>query len=453
MGVSIALLIMLAISLYTAAALATYSAARGLLADLKDGVAGVRQSAGFGMRRGRGQGGMHTIASQSLEEYSSVWAAAGRLRTESEAYGYGRVPWIGNAAVVWAALRQPDGSVQVAWTRLAAVRAASGGAFALVAAAVVLSFAVSALVTDMGVRRVAAAVNAAAQASRRMARGNFAEQMEVRDTQELSDLSDAVNHLALSLDKTFTQLKAQNIELSRLEKAQRQFVADASHELRAPLTSMAITLDAATDGLMSDDEKAEAWFILHTEVKRLSRIVTGLLDLERIESGRETLNISDVDIAQVVGTVHRWYSSLPGPLPAMQVSVDDSQGLLTGRADVDALHRCLVNFVSNAMKATPPEGTISIWARRASGDDASWVDIGVTDTGRGMTPEELCRVFDRFARSAEVRSSQSEGSGLGLSIVQALASAMGGQAMIESTPGHGTTAWVRLRSTSQLMCH
>ncbi len=178
---------------------------------------------------------------------------------------------------------------------------------------------------------------------------------------------------------------------------QREFVADASHELSAPLTAMAITLDAAADGLMSEEEKADAWLVLRSEVRRLSRTVTELLDLLRIESGRELLNVGPTDVGKVIESVYKWYQALPGKLPSFEVEVYSPEGQpLIALADGDAFHQCLVNFVDNAIRATQPTGHISIWAH--SIDDGR-IELGVTDTGEGMTPEEVSRAWERAAYS------------------------------------------------------
>ena len=452
-GAAIALALMLGVSLLTADALSSRSAARVLLNDLKDGAVG-------GWGRGRGRGGVQTLTPDALNTYSQAWPDAAHISERGEGYGYGRVPWT-SQSVAWAALRRSDGAVDISWTRLSSVRAAAGGTYILVTSAVVISFALAAFVTDIGVTRVAKAVGSAASASRKMAEGDFAASMDVRDTDELSDLSDAVNHLAASLDRTLTQLNAEKQELARLERMQRQFVADASHELRAPLTSMAITLDAASDGLMTDAEKQDAWPLLRSEVRRLSRTVTDLLDLSRIESGREPMNMELIDVEHVVTDVHRWYQALPGDRPTTEMRIERSmEDPEAGRADLadqrleafadaDALHRCLVNFVDNSIKATPPGGKITIWARRGRNGR---VQAGVTDSGAGMTEEELARAWERFARSEKARGSGREGSGLGLSIVHALAQAMGAQVGLESKVGKGTTAWIEL-STTQLTSH
>jgi signal transduction histidine kinase len=277
-----------------------------------------------------------------------------------------------------------------------------------------------------------------------MAEGDFTARMIVGDTRELAELSAAANHLAESLDRTLTQLRSQNEELARLERMQREFVADASHELRAPLTAMAITLDAAADGLMSEEETVEAWSVLRSEVRRLSRTVAELLDLSRIESGREPLRVGLIDVGKIIENVYQWYQALPGKLPFFEIEMKSPGGQpLIALADADALHRCLVNFVDNAIRATPPEGRISIWAHPL---DNGRIELGVTDTGEGMTPEEANRAWERFSRSERARAKGSPGSGLGLAIVHALVTAMGGEVGLESEAGRGTRAWIRLRS-------
>lgn len=450
LGAAIALAVVLATSLLLADALAARWAGRALLQDLEDGLyqtmpGGMGGAMGMGMRRMRGMGGTLMLTSDTVRAYESVWPDARRVRNSEAAYGSGRVPWT-RELVAWAARRQQDedGAVQVVWTRLSAVRAAAAGAYSLVTAATVVSFAVGAFVTDIGVKKVAEAVREAANTSRRMAEGDFAARMSVGDTRELAELSVAANHMAESLDRTLTQLRSQNEELAGLERMQREFVADASHELRAPLTAMAITLDAAADGLMSEEETADAWDVLRLEVRRLSRTVAELLDLSRIESGREPLQVSSIDVGNVIENVYQWYQSLPGVLPSFEIEVHSPEGRpLTALADGDALHRCLTNFVDNAIRATLPTGRISIWAR--SQDDGR-IELGVTDTGEGMTPEEVSRAWERFSRSERARANGRAGSGLGLAIVRALVTAMGGEVGLESEAGRGTTAWIRLRS-------
>jgi two-component system sensor histidine kinase BaeS len=109
-------------------------------------------------------------------------------------------------------------------------------------------------------------------------------------------------------------------------------------------------------------------------------------------------------------------------------------------ADPDAVHRMLRNLVENARRFTPPDGTILLWAET----EATTVRMGVSDTGSGIAPEELPRIWDRFARAAQARADGTAGTGLGLAIVKALAEAQGGTVGAESEPGVRTTVWVRL---------
>jgi len=454
-GAAIALAVVLAASLFLADALAARWAARSLLQDLEDGLyqampggmggaMSMGGAMGMGARRMMAMGGTLLLMPDTLRAYEPVWPDVRRIQSSQATYGSGRVPWT-REPVVWAAKSQEDGggAVQVVWTRLSAVRAATAGTYSLVAAATVVSFVVGAFVTDIGVKKVAQAVRAAADTSRQMAEGDFTARMSVGGARELAELSAAANHLAESLDQTLTQLRSQNEDLARLERMQREFVADASHELRAPLTAMTITLDAAADGLMSAEEKEESWLVLRSEVRRLSRIVTELLDLSRIESGREQLSAGPIDVGKVIESVYQWYQALPGKLPSFETEMKSPRGQpLIALADADALHRCLVNFVDNAIRATPPEGRISIWAHPL---DNGRIELGVTDTGEGMTPEEANRAWERFSRSERVRAKGSPGSGLGLAIVHALVTAMGGEVGLESEEGRGTRAWIRLR--------
>ena len=177
-GAAIALAVVLAVSLFLADALAARWTARSLLQDLEDGLyqaipggmggpTGMGGAMGMGARRMRGMGGTLLLTTDTLRTYEAVWPDARRIQSSQATYGSGRVPWA-REPVVWAARRQEDGggAVQMAWTRLSAVRAAAAGTYILVAAATVASFAVGAFVTDIGVKKVAQAVRAAADTSR-----------------------------------------------------------------------------------------------------------------------------------------------------------------------------------------------------------------------------------------------------------------------------------------------
>jgi signal transduction histidine kinase len=367
------------------------------------------------------------------------WALTGRVLADGELQGAGALPWL-DEPVVWAArivkMSNNDVAVQLAWSRVSAIRAATTSTYGLVVLATLLAFLVSTLLTLRTMRGITRVITQVTESGRRMADGDYRVHVPEQPTVELDHMARVITDLASSLDVTVGELHREHNRLERLEGLQRQFVADASHELRAPLAAMAITLDAWHDGLLRADEQPKAVEQLREETHRLGAMVSKLLDLSRIESGRESLTLAPVEAAGVVQRVVEAVQAMPGA----PISVDLPPALPPVTADADALYRALRNLVENARQFTPPDGTIRIWAM----PDGDMLRLGVTDTGSGIAAEDLPHVWDRFARSAQARAEGKIGSGLGLAIVKALVEAMGGEVGMDSTPGAGTTAWLRL---------
>jgi signal transduction histidine kinase len=367
------------------------------------------------------------------------WISASYILESGEGHGIGQLPWV-PGQVVWAArviARTEDAPrILVAWNRVDAIRAAAGATYGLVILATLLAFLVSlglAMRTTRGVARVLVEVTASGE---RMAAGDFQVQLPEQPTAELDQLSRVVSELAQGLDATLADLRAEHQRLANLEGLQRQFVADASHELRAPLASIALLLDAGRDGLLRPEEQAALLGQLRAEIARLSGMVEGLLDLSRLESGRELVAPMPMELVPALDAVTAGFHGLPGAPVTVQAPGDLPMVL----ADPDAVHRMLRNLVENARRFTPPDGTILLWAET----EATTVRMGVSDTGSGIAPEELPRIWDRFARAAQARADGTAGTGLGLAIVKALAEAQGGTVGAESEPGVRTTVWVRL---------
>jgi signal transduction histidine kinase len=287
--------------------------------------------------------------------------------------------------------------------------------------------------TMYGVTRTLTTVT---EAGRQMAAGDFAVVIPPQPTAELHQLSTVITDLASSLDSTLGNLRTEHARLQQMEQAQRQFVADASHELRAPLSTMALTLDAWHDGLLATEERPEAMTHLRTEVKRLGRMVAQLLDLSRIETGRQPITLEALDIHAISIQVLQSMAALPGA----PITLDISDNLPPAHGDRDAVHRILRNLLDNARRFTPPDGVIRVWAK----EEADGIFLGVTDTGCGIPESVRHRVWDRFARAERERAADDAGTGLGLAIVKALAEAMGGHVDLTSAEGQGTTVWVSL---------
>ncbi|MBI3928549.1 MAG: HAMP domain-containing protein [Armatimonadetes bacterium] len=225
--------------------------------------------------------------------------------------------------------------------------------------------------------------------------------------------------------------------LEQMIAVQRRFVADASHELKTPLTSIGGMAEMLHRGADADPHDRElAIQTIEREVDRMSRLVSDLLALSRAE--QETPEPSSAvavrPLLQETAAYVRARSAHTVELAASELSV---------WARPDALERVLRNLVDNAVKYSSSGGAI----RLAANPVGDRVEIRVEDQGIGISSEDLEHVFERFYRSDPARSRETGGTGLGLPIVAALLASMGGQIRLESTPGKGTTAVISLART------
>ena len=376
----------------------------------------------------------------------SYWKEAPKVLAAGELEGRGVLPWEPDP-VIWAArkITLPEAGGQpmilVSWRRISAVRSANSAPYGAVVIAIMLAFLISATIALRTTRRVTHVIDAIAESSSRMAAGDFQVRLPTQPTSELDRVSSAITHLASDLDHATGELRAEQERLERLERLQRQFVADASHELRAPLTAMRVTLEAWQDGVVRPDEQPQALERLLAETERLGTLVTRLLDLSRIESGREPVEIVPTSVADVTARIVQAFNTQQGARVISEVPEEQISVL----ADQDALYRILHNLVENARHHTPDDGLIRIWCRI----EHRHMLIAVTDTGSGIAPEDLPRIWNRFARAAEARARGTIGSGLGLAIVKGLADVMNGEVGAESVPQQGTTIWLRLPAATK----
>jgi two-component system, OmpR family, phosphate regulon sensor histidine kinase PhoR len=232
-------------------------------------------------------------------------------------------------------------------------------------------------------------------------------------------------------------------ELRRMERVRRDFIANISHELRTPLASVRLLAETLEEAIDTDRDKAQIFLEkIETEVMHLTGLVTELLELSRIESGLVPMIIEPVEAGQLVREV------MARMLPQAQrhrvtLRTDIHQGHSLVGADSKQIARVLVNLIHNAIKFTPSGGVVTIGTRLQPGGRAQ--SFFVQDTGVGIHPEELSRIFERFYKADRARSKSDfigpggGGSGLGLSIARHVVEAHGGRINAESTPGKGST--------------
>ena len=222
-------------------------------------------------------------------------------------------------------------------------------------------------------------------------------------------------------------------EIRRVETVRRDFVTNVSHELRTPLASLKALVETLEEGAIGEPEVARDFLSkMHVELDGLTQMVTELLELSRIESGKATLSTKPLDVAPLVQEAAdrlmaqadraglRLSAQLPPQLPKVM-------------AHRERIQQVLVNLIHNAIKFTPVDGEITVGARQ----EGDWILISVADTGVGISPENLPRIFERFYKADRSRSGG--GTGLGLAIAKHVVEAHGGRIWAESIEGRGST--------------
>ena len=223
-------------------------------------------------------------------------------------------------------------------------------------------------------------------------------------------------------------------EVRRLEAVRRDFVANVSHELKTPLTS----ISGYAETLLGDSTEPETTrrFLqtILSNARRMQRLVDDLLDLSRIEAGRWHPTLSEVDVGAVAR--ESWAAlATRADGHRIELALDIAPDATTVSADLDAVRQVLTNLLDNSLRYTPDGGRVTCMTRRQDGA----VAVSIRDNGAGITGEHLPRIFERFYRADQSRSREEGGTGLGLAIVKHLVEAHGGKVTAESERGSGTT--------------
>ena len=232
-------------------------------------------------------------------------------------------------------------------------------------------------------------------------------------------------------------------ELRRLERARRDFIANISHELRTPLASVRLLVETLEDAIDTDPDQAQTFIEkIETEVQHLTELVSEILELSRIESGQVPMSIEPIQAEQLVREVMARMLTL-AQRHRVQLRTEIEQGKSLVVADSKQILRVLVNLVHNAIKFTPTDGIVVIGTRLEEGGNMQY--FYVRDTGIGIPPEDLPRIFERFYKVNQARSKADYiggpgggGSGLGLAIARHVVEAHGGRIKVESVVGQGS---------------
>jgi two-component system OmpR family sensor kinase len=261
---------------------------------------------------------------------------------------------------------------------------------------------------------------------------------------EVGRLSGAINTMLDRLQHAFAARL-------RSERKVREFAADASHELRTPLTTIRGYAELYRQGALGPDELPDAMRRIEQEAQRMSALVAELLELARLDRPT-SLDLAETDLAAVVSDA---VADAAAVEPGRPVRAETPEQLVA-TVDERRIRQVLANLLGNVRAHTPPDTPAVVRLAAQPAGDGGGVLIEVADQGPGMPAVDAARAFDRFHRASRpdgtpgrdgpAAADRSSGSGLGLSIVQAIAHAHGGQATLESAPGQGTRVLVYLPS-------
>jgi len=244
---------------------------------------------------------------------------------------------------------------------------------------------------------------------------------------------DEIDSLAHSFNTMADELSARARRIEQEDRRRRQLLADVSHELGTPLTAIRGYIETLTmRDVQIDAATRERYLgIINDETMRLGRIVSDLLDLARLENDGPALRIDDVAVSRLFDRVVARHERVALE-KNVRIETVIADGVEEVRGDGDRLEQALQNLAANALRHTPPGGSIELRAERS----AAGVTLSVVDSGEGIPEKHLPHVFDRFYKADQSRAGGREsGSGLGLSIVKAIAERHGGRVTVESRPG------------------
>jgi two-component system, OmpR family, sensor kinase len=277
-------------------------------------------------------------------------------------------------------------------------------------------------------RSIASPLRRMAATAQAIAQGNYQRPAPVSGPDEVRALGHALNTMAH--------------EVQAAQQTQHDFVANVSHELKTPLTSIQGFAQAIVDGAADTPEALQhAAGIIYTEADRLRRLVEGLLDLARLDAGRSAFRRAPLDLRPVLGaTVEKFGLRAREKGIALQAELPAQLPPMVG--DADRLAQVFTNLLDNALKHTPAGGKVTVLA----GTGAGGINVSVTDTGPGIPPEDLQRIFERFYQvdKSRARPEARAGAGLGLTISKEIVDAHGGAVRVESVQGLGSkfTVWL-----------
>lgn len=286
-------------------------------------------------------------------------------------------------------------------------------------------------------KRVSVPVSEMVVVAEALRNGHYEQKVKTLTNDEIGRLGDTLNRLGAELTSKIT-------ELQRLENVRRDFVANVSHEIKTPLTSIKGYVETLLGGAISDPVNNIRFLEkIDRNAARLTVLVQDILSLAKIEAGEDSLKPVPIEWNPIVTSVIARHEDAIQH-KNLKIKVNAQSLPLVVMGDKEAMTQVLDNLLTNAIKYTPEGGRITVTLFSKNG----WGKLEVEDTGIGIPTEHLDRIFERFYRVDKARSRELGGTGLGLSIVKHLVGGMSGEIGVESSVGLGSRFTVKLRTTA-----
>ncbi len=300
------------------------------------------------------------------------------------------------------------------------LREYAGRIMSLFMSSAVFAMALSFLVVYAFTAKLTRPLRQMSNATKAYAQGDFSKRVIVRGSDEFAELCQNFNRMATAL--------------SVLESSRRNFIANVSHELKTPMTTIGGFIDGILDGTIPRERHSEYLQIVSNETKRLSRLVTSMLNLSKIEAGELEPKHTAFDISPLIIDC---LLSFEQEIEKKNIEVLglDRIGQVKLVADRDMLHQVIYNLVDNAVKFTNENGEISVFAGEIN---SKQLYISIQNTGEGVSPEEIGKIFERFYKVDKSRSYDVKSAGLGLYLCKTIVELHGGQIYAESVEGQFT---------------
>lgn len=285
-------------------------------------------------------------------------------------------------------------------------------------------------------RRVMIPINEMVIVAEALRLGHYERKVRNLPADELGRLGDTLNQLGTEMTHKIT-------ELQRLENVRRDFVANVSHEIKTPLTSIKGYVETLLAGAIDDpDHRIRFLEKIDRNAERLTSLVQDILSLAKIEAGEDSFRPTPIEWNPIITSViARQEDAIQKK--GLKLRVHSTAAPVVVMGDKEAMIQVLDNLVTNAIKYTPEGGKVTV----TLSSKAPWARLEVEDTGMGISAEHLDRIFERFYRIDKARSRELGGTGLGLSIVKHLVAAMGGEVGVESGVNIGSKFTVKLKMT------